>query len=44
MNWQTLGRLAIVIWMVVVAVLFFAQFAAEFDTAMDLIRRTLPFL
>ena len=44
MNWQTLGRVAIVIWMVLVLVLFFAQFTAEFDTAMDLIRRILPFL
>ena len=41
-DWQLLGAAVMGIWMILVAVLFFAQFALEFDTAVDLLRRVFP--
>ena len=32
-----LGKLVMTIWMILVAILFFAQFAAEFDTAFNIV-------
>lgn len=39
-----LGKLVMTIWMILVAILFFAQFAAEFDTAINIVTPMIPLL
>ena len=40
-DWQVVGQMILVAWMVVVFILFFTQFLTEIDTGIDVVRRAL---